>query len=230
MTKALLVILRHGETEYNKQHLMTGQRDVPLTERGKNQARAAGTLVSHIRFDKAYSSTLSRAFNTAALVLESSAAQTHLLNADGTWQIEQRKEIIELDTGDFTGLNHKTDPKVVVWKRTFDRPLPNGESQKQVVARVQDFFDNEVMPRLLKGENVLVVVHAGVVRAFDFVLGTDSAGNEVSGIPRKKIPNATPTVYEYEDGALTGYFPLENPQEPANENTPPATKKKHMPD
>lgn len=226
MTKALLVILRHGETEYNQQHLMTGQRDVPLAERGKKQGRAAGLLVRHIRFDKAFSSTLSRAFNTAALALEA-AEQTHLLNADGTWQIEQRKEIIELDTGDFTGRNHKTDPEIVAWVRAFDRPLPNGESQEQVVARVQDFFDNELMPRLLRGENVLIVCHAGVVRAFDFVLGTDKAANKKSGIPRKKIPNATPTVYEYEDGVLTGHTPLLNPQEPANENEP--RKKHHTP-
>jgi len=223
MTKATLVILRHGQTEYNKLQLMTGQRDVPLTATGEEQARAAGTLVSAIRFDKVYSSHLSRAFNTAALALESAKTQTHLLNADGSWRIEQRREIAEHDTGDFTGRSHKTDPEIINFKRAFDIPLPGGESRKQVVERVRDFFDSEVMPRLLRGENVLIVAHAGILRAFDIVLGLEDVPAAGAPLIQKHLPNAAPTVYEYENGVLTGNFPLRNPV--ANQNIPPTGKK-----
>jgi 2,3-bisphosphoglycerate-dependent phosphoglycerate mutase len=223
MTKAKLVILRHGQTEYNKLHLITGQKDVPLTEVGEEQAREAGALISHIRFDKVYSSNLSRAFNTAALALKASGTQVHLLNEDGTWQIEQCKAIVEIDAGDFEGRNHKTDPVVADWLRTYDVPRPGGESDKQAVERVQKFFDSEVMPRLLRGENVLVVAHAGIVRAFDFVLGIEDVPTATSKPPRRRVPNAAPTVYEYEDGVMTSFHFIENPKErdAANQNIPP---------
>ena len=228
MTKAKLVIFRHGETEYNKQNLMTGRADVPLTETGKAQAREAGGLIKDIKFDKVYSSTLSRAFNTAALALEASATQVHLLNADGTWQIEQRPEIIELDAGEFTGRNHKTDPEILAWQRAYAKPLPGGESEEQGVARVREFFEKEVLPRLERGENVLVVVHAGIVRMFDIVLGLDDAPAGGDVMKRRPIPNAAPTVYTNENGVMTGAYFLENPKKPvpANENIPAQDVKK----
>jgi len=205
MTKAKLVIMRHGETHHNIQGLMTGQADVPLTELGENQAREAGALIAHIRFDKAYSSDLQRAFNTAALALKSAGQSS---------QIEKCHGIAELDVGDFTGLNYRNDPKVLNFKREFDTVFPNGESQKQLLERVQKFFDSEVMPRLLKGENVLVVAHAGVLRAFDVVLGVDELPKEGMMAKKKSLPNATPTVYEYEDGVMAGFALLENPKTP----------------
>src|SRR5438105_4214488 len=105
-TRGTLVICRHGQTDYNVAHLMTGTRDISLNADGEKQAREAGKLISVFHFDKAYSSTLSRAFNTAAMALESSGTNDQLKKPDGTWDIEKRKEIIELDTGDFTGRNH----------------------------------------------------------------------------------------------------------------------------
>lgn len=215
MTKAKLVVLRHGQTEYNKQHLMTGQADVPLTAVGEDQAREAGVLVSHIRFDKVYSSNLSRAFNTAVLAVASSNAQAHLLNADGTWQIEQRAALAELHAGDFTGRSHKTDPEILNWERTYENPIPGGESVRQVVERVQQFFDDEVAPRLARGENVLVVAHAGILRVFDIVLGLESAPGQGLNPAKKRIPNAAPHVYEYEHGVMTGFRLIENPKDPA---------------
>ena len=105
---AKLVILRHGQTDYNKHHLMTGQADVPLNEAGEKQAIDAGRLLSGMRFDKVYASTLSRAFNTAALALTSAGI---------TAEIEKRHEIIEVHTGAFTGRSHRTDPEILAWKR-----------------------------------------------------------------------------------------------------------------
>ena len=230
MTKAKLVILRHGQTEHNKQSLLSGQQDVPLTAAGEEQAREAGALISPIHFSKVYSSNLSRAFNTAALAIKSAKTQPHLLNQDGSWQIEQRPEIAEMDFGTFSGRS-KDDPEVLNFKWNHDTPLPGGESLKQVVARVQKFFDSEVMPRLKRGENVLIVAHSGILRAFEIVLGVEKATSQVDPGRKRSIPNAVPVVYEYENGALTGFFFLDNPKKPdaANQNIPPVKDKKQGP-
>lgn len=217
MKKAKLVILRHGQTKHNELSLMTGQLDVPLTALGEEQAREAGRLITHIRFDAAYSSTLSRAFNTASLTLEAAGQKL---------TVEQRAEIMELDTGDFTGRNHKTDPEIIAFLRLYDVRLPGGESEKDAVERVRKFFDDEVLPRLARGENVLVVAHAGIVRAFDVVLGlkTPPAPGEARAEPKRKIPNASPTVYEYEDGVMKSHYTFDNPKggDAANQNLPSA--------
>lgn len=223
MTKAILVILRHGQTDYNLHHLMTGQRDIPLNETGVEQAREAGRLLSGFSFDKVYSSHLSRAFNTACLALEHSGAHNHLRHADG-WHVEQCPEIAEVDTGDFTGRCHKTDPEIIQWVREYDKPLPNGESDKQAVERVSAFYNEKVLPRLQSGENVLTVVHAGIVRAFNIVLGIEENPEDAGwgGAKMKRIPNATPFVVEFEDGVLVRAYHLDNPREveAANQNRP----------
>lgn len=226
MTKpiaAKLVILRHGQTPYNKAHLMTGVADVPLTQLGEEQAAEAGRMLAHIRFDKVYSSTLSRAFNTAALALAAAASQQHLAKEDGGFDIEKRPEIVEVDTGDFTGRCHKSDPEILAWVRGYDKPLPNGESDRQAVARVRRFYEENLLPRLERGENVLVVVHAGIVRAFDIVLGIES--EPVDGTPKvfRSVPNATPEVFDFVDGRLAGNYRLDNarkPEDAANQNAP----------
>jgi len=204
MTTAKLVLMRHGETDQNRLRLMTGQLDIPLNKIGEEQARAAGPLIKDIPFDKAYSSTLSRAFNTAALALKAAGQDI---------PIEQRKEIVEGDSGEFTGRNIDTDPEVKKFVRLYDTAPPGGESDKQLVARVQKFFDEEVLPRLKRGENVLVVSHSGTVRAFDIALGLYPAPPDGTPWPtRRSVPNAGPSVHEYEDGVLKKSYDIENPE------------------
>ena len=218
MKKAKLVLLRHGQTEYNKQRLMTGHTDVPLTKDGEAQARTAGVLIKGISFDKAYSSSLSRAFNTAALALKTAGQDL---------PVEKRREIIESDAGEFAGRNLDTDPEIIKFGRIYDVPMPGGESDKQVVARVQKFYDEEVTPRLARGENVLVVAHSGVVRAFDIVLGLVPApADGTERPPRPRVPNAGPAVHEYEDGVLKKSYAIENTEttKAANQNTPAVKK------
>lgn len=193
-----LVILRHGETPYNVEHRFTGHTDVPLTQRGIEQAHAAGRLLGDMRFDAVYASTLSRAFNTAAYALDQTSLNAHLLNDDGSWKIIKRAEIIERDTGHFTGRCHMTDPEVKAWKRDFDTPVPGGESGRMVVARVQAFFDTVLKPRLDRGETVMVVAHAGIVRAFDVVLGLRDPQEAMLG----SVKNAAPLVCTFANGAL----------------------------
>jgi 2,3-bisphosphoglycerate-dependent phosphoglycerate mutase len=211
--KAKLVVLRHGQTPYNAAHLMTGQHDAPLTALGEEQGREAGKLLAGMTFDKVYSSTLSRAFNTASLALEGMGTHEHLRKADGSYDITQHKGIVEMDAGDFTHRCHKTDPEIVNWVRGWDLPMPNGESDKMTAERVKAFFDSEVLPRLERGENVLVVCHAGIVRSFDFVTGVEQPPAD-GVVAKKSIPNAAPTVYEYENGKLVGQYFIENPKKP----------------
>jgi len=220
--RATLVILRHGETDYNVQKLMTGQRDIPLNDTGIAQAKEAGRVLAGFSFDKVYASHLSRAFNTAALALEHSGNHAHLQKADGSWRVEQRPEIAEIDAGDFTGRNHKSDPEVVAWKRDFYKPVPGGESGAMALDRVQRFYETDVLPRLKQGENVLIAAHSGIVRTFDIVLGFVDIPEGGSHKSMRRIENAAPLVVEFEDGIVVSSYHLENPhaKNAANGNAP----------
>ena len=208
-TKGKLVLFRHGQTEYNKLHYMTGLHDVALTEQGEEQAREAGRRMEGIVFDKAYSSTLKRAFNTAVFALENSGTNDHLKNPDGTWNIEQRKEIVEADSGDFTARNKLTDPEILAYPHKYDIALPNGESDKQMVERTKKFYEEEVLPRLERGETVLVVSHSGIMIAFEIAAGLRPVPEGDIWSNRQGVPNAAPVVYEYEDGKLVKNYQLD---------------------
>lgn len=223
MAKGTLVLVRHGQTDYNVQHRMTGQRDIPLNSTGEAQAAEAGRVISGFTFDKVYSSNLSRAFNTASLALDTAGGQPKVKKANGGWDIEQRAEIAELDTGDFTGRDHKNDPEIRSFRRAFDVALPGGESDKQVVERVRNFFEQELLPRLERGETVLVVSHSGTMQAFAIALGLHATPDAHGGTRRPRVPNATPTVIEYEDGKMVNHYQIQNAKEleAANQNKPP---------
>jgi broad specificity phosphatase PhoE len=219
--KGTLVILRHGQTDYNKQHLNTGLRDIPLNATGEAQADAVGALIKTPRFDKVYSSPLSRAFNTVARALKASGTQSQLQNADGSWQIEKRREIIELDAGDFTGRNNVTDPEVAK-PYIYDVPVPNGDSIKDIVDLARELYETEIQPRLERGEKVLIGCHYFNLMAFEIVLGIREipTGDGV----KAKIPNASPLVCDFEDGVLKNHRYIQNPKTAANQNVPPAQK------
>ncbi len=202
MTKAKLVLLRHGQTADNIERILTGQNDVPLTKAGEEQARVAGELIRDIPFDKVYSSPLSRSFNTASLALKMAGQEL---------PIEKHKGILEGSTGEFSGRS-MDDPEVLKFVRVYDTAPVGGESDKQLVARVQKFFDDEVLPRLKRGENVLVVSHSGTTRAFDIPLGINPPPADGTPWVRRTIPNATPLVHEYEDGVRIKSYALENPE------------------
>lgn len=206
--KGRLVLFRHGETGHNARHLMTGWLDVPLNAEGVSQAKEAGSAISPYHFDKVYSSSLTRAFNTAALALDTAGTQEHLRRADGSWEIEKRDELKGANMGQFTGRDFKTDPEIVHFGRRYDRRLPGGESDKDIVDRVQKFFDDELLPRLKRGETVLVSTHSGTMRAFDVVLGfvppPDPADDQWTD--KARIDNALPVVADYDDGKLVRHY------------------------
>lgn len=212
--KGKLVLFRHGQTGYNKLHYMTGLHDVALTPEGEDQAREAGKCLAGLVFDKAYSSTLQRAFNTTALALENSASNDHLKNPDGTWDIERRLEIVEADSGDFTARNKFTDPEILAYPHKYDVALPNGESDRQMVERVQKFYDEELLPRMARGETVVVGSHSGIMVAFEIVAGIKPVPVGDIWSNRSGVPNAAPFVFEYEDGKLTHHYQLAKPSKP----------------
>lgn len=194
-----LVILRHGQTEFNLQGRITGQKDIPLTDAGVDQARAAGAALAGVVFDKAYSSTLSRAFNTAALLLESSGSNAHLLDADGSWRVMRHADIIDTHTGDFTG-RAKTDRAVQDFRRVHKRAGPGGESLDDIMQRVRRFYDAEIRPRLARDESVLVVCHAAIVKAFGVILAEEGLPVSSDNKTVLSIANAMPNVVEYSRG------------------------------
>jgi len=212
--KAKLVVMRHAQTKCNGLKRMTGRMDIPLTEIGKKEADAAGTLLNFIRFDKLYSSYLSRTFNTMVHALKFAGMQEHLLNSDGGWNIKKRRELDEMNIGKFTGRSFITDLEVVNYNWRYNVPLPGGgESEKQVVERVKKFFDSEVKPCLDRGENVLIVTHSGIMRVLGMVIGLEEIPKDaILETTKKFLPNASPFVYEFEDGKITEppYF-IKNP-------------------
>lgn len=203
-----LILLRHGQTGDNVLNILSGRNDIALTGKGVEQAVAAGALLKSYRIDKVFSSPLQRAFNTAALALKGAGMQDII--------IERRNEIIEADSGEFTGCAFAFDKvgkcqigggpsgrPFADWDCIHDTRMPGGESDQDVVTRVRNFFASHVLPRLQEGESVMVVAHVAILRAFDIVLGTEPAPEPGQRTPFKLVPNAMPIVFEYKDNGLS---------------------------
>lgn len=229
--RGTLVIFRHGETDHNALSLMTGWLDVPLNKKGEEQAKEAGRRISGFHFDKVYASTLSRAFNSAALALDAAGTQEHLRIRDG-WQIEQNDALKGANMGAFTGRNFKTDPEIVNFGRRYDRKLPGGDSDRDITERVAKFFEEELLPRLKRGETVLVSTHSGTVRALDVALGfvPQPDPSDDQWTDKARIDNALPVVAEYDDGKLVRHYRLDKPAQAATKKVPSAdTAAKKLP-
>lgn len=191
----LLVLVRHGESEWNAKNLFTGWRDPGLTEKGKEEAHAAGRALREkgYRFDVAYTSALSRAQETNRIVLEE-LGQSDL-------PIVRDQALNERDYGDLSGLNKDDarekwgEEQVHIWRRSYDIPPPGGESLKDTAARVLPYYEKEILPRVLKGERVLVAAHGNSLRALVMVL--DKLNQEQ--VIALNIATGAPIVYELDD-------------------------------
>jgi 2,3-bisphosphoglycerate-dependent phosphoglycerate mutase len=166
----LLVLVRHGQSEWNLKNLFTGWKDVDLTETGVAEARAAGRKLKAqgLSVDVAYTSALKRAQRTLDLMLEE-MGQTGI-------PIIRDQALNERDYGDLVGLNKDDarkkwgDEQVHIWRRSYDVPPPGGESLKDTVARALPYFVQEILPRVLRGERVLISAHGNSLRALIMVL------------------------------------------------------------
>ncbi len=187
----LLVLLRHGQSEWNLKNLFTGWRDVDLTEQGVAEARAAGQRLKArgIQFDVAFTSVLKRAQRTLDLTLAEMGQQNIPVLKDPA--------LNERDYGDLVGLNKDDarkkwgEEQVHKWRRSYDVAPPGGESLKDTVARALPYFEKEILPRVLRGERVLVAAHGNSLRALVMVLEKLSP----DGIVKRELATGVPIVY-----------------------------------
>lgn len=159
----LLVLVRHGESEWNLQGKWTGWTDVSLTKKGASDARKMGELLKDVHFDDVYTSKLKRSIETMQNVLQT--------QGQAGMDYTPVQELNERDYGDYTGMN-KWDVKAKVGeekfnaiRRNFDEPIPNGETLHMVYDRVVPWYREVALPKLLNGENVLFVAHGNSIRA-----------------------------------------------------------------
>ena len=187
-----LVLVRHGQSEWNLKNLFTGWRDPDLTELGVEEARTGGKALAEtgIKFDIAFTSDLKRAQNTLKIVLDK-------LGQSGLETI-RNQALNERDYGDLSGLNKDDarakwgEEQVHVWRRSYDVPPPGGESLRDTGARVWPYYMTEILPRVLRGETVLVAAHGNSLRALVMVL--DRMSKEE--ILKLNLATGVPMVYK----------------------------------
>ncbi len=186
-----LVLVRHGQSEWNLKNLFTGWRDPDLTEKGVEEAKSAGRkLKAHnLVFDIAYTSELSRAQRTLTLMLEELGQQDLETIRD--------EALNERDYGDLAGLNKDDarkkwgEEQVHIWRRSYDTPPPGGESLKDTMARTVPYFITRILPDVMDGKDVLVAAHGNSLRSICMMLDRLSP-EEVTGL---EIGTGIPLVY-----------------------------------
>ncbi|TNB49557.1 2,3-bisphosphoglycerate-dependent phosphoglycerate mutase [Martelella lutilitoris] len=194
-----LVLVRHGQSEWNLKNLFTGWKDPDLTELGVKEATAGGKALAEagMKFDIAFTSALTRAQHTCKLVLDE-VGQADL-------ETIRDQALNERDYGDLAGLNKDDarekwgEEQVHIWRRSYDVPPPGGESLKDTGARVWPYYMQEILPRVLRGEKVLVAAHGNSLRALVMVLDRLSQEeilklNLATGVPMVYTLNADSTV------------------------------------
>jgi 2,3-bisphosphoglycerate-dependent phosphoglycerate mutase len=194
-----LILLRHGESQWNLENRFTGWVDVPLSPKGEQEAKHAGELLKAIPIDKVYTSVLQRAMETARIVLEA--------RGNPNLPTERDKALNERMYGDLQGLNKaETADKfgaeqVHIWRRSYDVPPPNGESLKDTAARTLPYFNEHILPDIKAGLNVLVAAHGNSLRSI--VMDLDKLTREQ--VIELNIPTGVPLVYDFAaDGTILG--------------------------
>ena len=186
-----LVLVRHGQSEWNLQNLFTGWKDPALTEKGVGEAKAAGQRLKAkgLKFDLCFTSALSRAQNTLQLIL-AELGQTGLP--------ETRDEALnERDYGELTGLNKDDararwgEEQVHIWRRSYDVPPPGGESLKDTLARSLPYYMHKIQPHVLEGKSVLVAAHGNSLRALIMAI----EGLTPEQILKRELDTGVPVVY-----------------------------------
>ena len=198
MTKSNLILVRHGQSEWNKKNLFTGWKDPSLTELGVKEAIKAGELLKSkgVNFDIMFTSDLFRAQETGRLILE------EMNQTDIT--VIKDVSLNERNYGDLAGLNKDDarerwgEEQVHVWRRSFDIPPPGGESLKNTAERVLPYFNSDILPKVNEGLNILIAAHGNSLRALVMELETISPDE----IVKLEIATGDPLTYECSNGEI----------------------------
>ena len=191
MTDRLLVLVRHGQSDWNLKNLFTGWRDVDLTEQGVNEAREAGRKLKAqgLKFDIAFTSALKRAQRTLDLML-AELGQTNI-------PVIKNQALNERDYGDLVGLDKDDarkkwgEEQVLKWRRSYDIAPPGGESLKDTLARALPYYVTEILPHVMRSERVLVSAHGNSLRALVMVLDKHTP----ESIVKLNLDTGVPMIY-----------------------------------
>ena len=198
MKKSTLVLVRHGQSEWNKKNLFTGWKDPNLTKQGINEASEAGKQLNSlgINFDVMFTSDLIRAQETGRIILKE-------MNQKSIAIVKSQK-LNERNYGDLAGLNKDDarekwgEDQVHIWRRSFDVPPPGGESLKNTAERVLPYFRSEIFPKIEEGSNVLIAAHGNSLRALVMELEKISP-DKIVGL---EIATGDPLIYECLDQSI----------------------------
>ena len=191
MTDRLLVLVRHGQSDWNLKNLFTGWRDIDLTEKGVAEAREAGRKLKGqgIKFDVAFTSALIRAQRTLDLML-TELGQTNI-------PVFKDQALNERDYGELVGLNKDDarkkwgEEQVHKWRRSYNIAPPGGESLRDTAARVLPYYIQEILPRVMRSEHVLVSAHGNSLRALVMVLDKHTT----ESITKLNLDTGMPMIY-----------------------------------
>jgi len=205
-----LILLRHGQSQWNLENKFTGWKNVPLTEKGEMEAKKAGELIkkNKIHIDFIFSSILERANKTAEIAIKEANLQ-NLIN-NNKLILTKHQDLNERDYGDLVGLNKEETAnkfgkeQVHIWRRSYDTPPPNGESLKDVVERVSPYFKKNIKPLLVQNNNILIAAHGNSLRAMMIELGMYKP-EEISSI---ELPTGSPLCINLEGSQLVDFFYL----------------------
>ena len=193
--KSNLVLVRHGQSEWNKLNLFTGWKDPALTELGIKEAINAGKLLKDesLEFDIMFTSDLFRAQETGRLILE------HMDQLD--IPVIKDQSLNERNYGELAGLNKDDarkkwgEEQVHIWRRSFDVPPPGGESLKNTAERVLPYFNKEILPKVISGSNILIAAHGNSLRSL--IMQLDELSKEE--ILNLEIPTGAPIKYIFDE-------------------------------
>lgn len=188
---AVLIVMKSCENIWTPENRFTGLKDVPLTPKGEEEAIEGGDKIEEagIEFDAVFTSTLERAIYTTELALNQRRSE-----------FTMHDDLRERDYGDLTGLNKAEtaqkygDEQVHIWRRSYDVPPPNGESLKDVVNRVRNYYDRKIKPLVTEGKTVFIGAHGNTLRALLIILGVRTPEN----INEAEIPTGKPLVFEFD--------------------------------
>jgi len=210
----LLIMMRHGQSEWNKKNLFTGWVDVPLSPKGIEEATKGGEQIADLPIEVIYTSTLIRAQMTAMLAMTShhsgkipvilhegqewgkSYGDTNTIPVYEAWELNERY-YGELQGSDKDQMRAKYGAEQVqIWRRSFDTPPPNGEALKDTAERTLPYFRKQIVPDLESGKNVFIAAHGNSLRAIVMELESLSPDEVV----KLEIATGVPLIYEFKDG------------------------------